>query len=105
VVSFIRATGRNKRAVEFKFGNISAVLEALGVRWIGDYKRAHHQDARRGRRTSARAPSRDLRKPPVAPAKVAEQDIFINPPELMSKVLGRSIPQSQIDARMRDQRW
>lgn len=34
------ATGRNKGSVEFKFQNISAVLDQLGLRWIQGYRPA-----------------------------------------------------------------
>jgi len=35
-------TGRRKGSVEFKFGNISAVLEELSVPWVWGYKPAHN---------------------------------------------------------------
>lgn len=39
-----QATGRSKGSVEFKFANISAVLDDMGLRWIDGYKpRGHSQ--------------------------------------------------------------
>lgn len=35
-------TGRTKGSIEFKYGNISAVLDALGEPWVWGYKPAHN---------------------------------------------------------------
>ena len=38
--------GRSKGSVEFKLQNVSAVLDEIGLPWIGGYKpRAHYQDS------------------------------------------------------------
>jgi hypothetical protein len=34
------ATGRSKGSIEFKFGNVSAVMDRLGFRWVQGYKPA-----------------------------------------------------------------
>lgn len=38
-------TGRSKGSIEFKFGNVGAVMDRLGFRWIQGYKRAPNAQA------------------------------------------------------------
>ncbi|MBC4014618.1 DUF3883 domain-containing protein [Siccirubricoccus deserti] len=100
------ATGRSKGSVEFKFQNLSAVLDSMGLQWIAGYKpRGHGQvgaikDALEGYLGSHQGfadklePS--LPEPPPVPPSVS--GVFTEPPEL-------SIPKSPSAAPVRVQKW
>jgi uncharacterized protein DUF3883 len=77
-------TGRVKGAVEFKFGNISAVLEALGIQWVRGYKPArHYQDALIDAVERQLMQHADFVQPHFAEpaAEFLGQDVFVPPPE------------------------
>lgn len=82
-------TGRAKGAVEYKFENISAVLEELGVPWVWGYKPAsNYQNALADAVGKYLLQNfRDLALvdqavlPPRKSATNAEADVFVSPPE------------------------
>ncbi len=87
---------RERGSVEFKYQNISAVLEKLGTRWIPGYKPARHYQA-----SIAEAISRYLAGNPaaldipVASCQLPEADsVFVKPPPAKE-------PREQIPAAMR----
>jgi len=73
---------RSRGSVEFKYQNVSAVLEKLGMPWIPGYKPARHYQG-----AIAEAISRYLVRDPAAlempapsPQAVAPESVFIPPP-------------------------
>ena len=76
--------GRTRGSVEYKYQNISAVLDKLGMPWIPGYKPAvHHQGAIAeaiGRYLSSEPEAAD---PPLTSGHFgAVSEIFVNPPDL-----------------------
>lgn len=83
-----RLTGRSKGSIEFKHQNISAVLLALGMRWIPGYKpMANYQKAlldgieRHLAGSGAFFASPEL---PAAPALAEDAAIFFEPPPALA---------------------
>jgi hypothetical protein len=78
----IERTGRTRGSAEYKYQNISAVLDKLGMPWIPGYKpAAHHQGAIAeaiGRYLSHNPAAMNLPVPPVQVDSLA--NIFVPPP-------------------------
>lgn len=77
--------GRSHASVEFKHQNISAVLEEMGLPWIGGYKpRKNYQQAIFGaidRYLSARPDTLEF-VPAEKAAPSITRDVFVDPPQL-----------------------
>ena len=88
-------TGRTKGSVEFKFENVSAVLDELGIPWIWDYK-----PARNFQNALVEAVDRHLVLHPefVAPHFAESQvpflgpDLLVSPPKLIVKNPADRVP-------------
>jgi len=89
-------TGRQKGAVEFKFGNISAVLEELSVPWVWGYKPAHnYQNAlveAVEQQLASHAGFFESSVDFASPPKQFDKGLFVDPPKLKANEPAGTVP-------------